>query len=82
MAGRTEGHAQSIVSGSNNNPEVSTVRSYAKAFGCRVGWLLDGEGDPPTEDDVRAAVAAHRPSPLTDPSTSDGVVPAAERRVA
>lgn len=75
LAGRTEGHAQSIVSGSNENPEVATVRSYAKALGCRVGWLLDGEGDPPAEEDVRAAVAAGRPSgALTDPSTSDGVV--------
>ena len=58
LAGLHRGHVWQIEQGEGANPKAATVVALATALGCTVGWLLAGEGDPPSADDVRAAVAA------------------------
>lgn len=36
-----------IETGRRTNIERDTARALAKALGCTVGWLLEGEGEPP-----------------------------------
>ena len=50
----------SFESGARERPSVSTLERLAEVLGCRAGWLLDGSGDPPTIEEVRAAVASVR----------------------
>lgn len=64
LAGRTPGHCQAIVRGTIRAAEAPTLVAYARAFGCTVGWLIAGEGDAPTDDEVRAAVARARAAEL------------------
>jgi len=72
LAGKTAGHWQAIVSGVVENPTLETLRAYARVFGCTVGWLASGEGDPPSDEAIRAAVAAARAQrdPTSDPRPS------------
>lgn len=42
------------------NPTADTSRALVSALGCTVGWLVAGEGEPPTDEEIRAAVAAAR----------------------
>jgi transcriptional regulator with XRE-family HTH domain len=54
------GHTWQIEQGKAENPKADTVRALATVTGCTVGWLLAGEGDAPTADEVREAVARAR----------------------
>lgn len=69
LAGLHRGHTWAIEQQTRENPERGTVRGLAAVLGSSVGWLLEGEGEPPTRDEVRAAVesarAAHAPEPAT-----------------
>lgn len=60
LAGLHRGHVWQIEQGEGANPKAATVVALATALGCTVGWLLAGEGAPPTADDVRAAVERAR----------------------
>jgi transcriptional regulator with XRE-family HTH domain len=43
--------------GQREDPHVSTVTQIAAVLGARVEWLISGEGDGPTEEEVKTAVA-------------------------
>jgi len=60
LAGLHRGHVWQIEHDSRENPERDTVRGLARALGCTVGWLLEGEGDAPTAEAIGAAVAEAR----------------------
>lgn len=60
IAGLHTGHTWAIESGGRENLERATAKKLADAFGTRVGWVLEGEGDAPTSEQVRAAVDAAR----------------------
>lgn len=49
-----------IEQGGADNPKAATVIALAEALGCTVGWLLAGEGAPPSAESVRAAVEKAR----------------------
>lgn len=73
IAGRREGHAHALASGIITSPETETIASYATALGISRAWLAFGEGDPPTDDAIRAAVDAARgriaaPTDADDPT--------------
>lgn len=55
--------------GTIRKSEASTLIAYARVFGCTVGWLVAGEGAPPTDDEIRAAVERARLARSTDAST-------------
>jgi transcriptional regulator with XRE-family HTH domain len=42
------------------NPRTESIRSIAEVLGCSLDWLVNGEGEPPTAEHVRAAVDAAR----------------------
>lgn len=69
LAGRTPGHCQAIVRGTIRSAEAPTLIAYAKALGCTVGWLVAGEGDRPTDEEIRAAVEAARARLATSAAT-------------
>lgn len=58
----SRGHVEGLESGRTDNPTRATIVALAHALGCSSGWLVDGEGDAPTEDAVRLAVEAARAS--------------------
>ena len=58
-----------IERGDVESPRLETLSALADALGTTVGWLLAGEGEPPTPEAIlaaveraRAAVAARTPS--------------------
>lgn len=71
-AGLTRGHTWQIEEGAEalrrgvaspwegaaTNPKADTVRKLARVLGCSVGYLLEGEGERPTAETIRAAYAA------------------------
>ncbi len=68
LTGLHRGHIWQIEQGAAENPKRATVVQIAEACGCTVGWLLAGEGAPPTPEAVRAAVDAARVRQGGDPS--------------
>jgi transcriptional regulator with XRE-family HTH domain len=55
--------------GTATNPKADTVRKLAKVFGCSVGYLLEGEGERPAPEAVRAAYANAVAASPSVPST-------------
>ena len=41
------------------NPTADTSRALVSALGCTVGWLVAGEGEPPTDEEIREIGRAH-----------------------
>jgi hypothetical protein len=60
LADRTEGHFQALVTGTIPNPTQKILTAYARVFGCSVGYLLAGEGEPPAREQVAAAIERAR----------------------
>ena len=64
FAGRRDNHFSTILTRLEERQatdiEVGTLEAYARVLGVRFGWLLDGDGEPPAEETVRAAVEAAR----------------------
>lgn len=56
----SEAHVGMIIRGSVESPTVSTIAAIARALGCTVGYLIAGEGEAPSDEQVRASVAAAR----------------------
>lgn len=54
-----------------DNCQATTARKLAEALGCSVGWLLAGEGEAPSADDVRAAVERARDAACATDGTPD-----------
>jgi transcriptional regulator with XRE-family HTH domain len=53
-------HVGLIENGTRQTPSGETVVAIARVLGTSAEWLITGEGDGPTEDDVRAAIARTR----------------------
>ncbi len=51
-------HLGMVLRGDIKSLSTDTARKVAPVVGCTVGWLLAGEGDAPSADEVRAAVGA------------------------
>ena len=59
-----------IETGRRGNPTADTSRALAKALGCTVGWLIAGEGEAPSDDEIGAAVERARLALAADPRPS------------
>lgn len=56
-----------------DSPTTRTAESLALVFGCSVGWLVAGEGDAPTDEAIRAAIATARERQgAPDPTATEG----------
>lgn len=58
LAGITEGHTSFIENGKIANPSTDTARALAHVLGLSLDYLLSGVGSPPTEGEIRTAVAS------------------------
>ena len=56
LAQRTEGQLALIIARRQLALRADVAASYARALGCTVGYLVAGEGDPPGDAAIRAAV--------------------------
>jgi transcriptional regulator with XRE-family HTH domain len=55
-AGLAQGHVGMIERGRVAEPTRDTLEAIGRATGASWLWLLAGEGDPPTRDEVRSAL--------------------------
>ncbi len=55
----SEGSIRHVESGLSETLTTESAQKVAAAIGCSVGWLLVGEGNPPSEESLRAL----RPEP-------------------
>jgi len=60
LAGLSERHCDVIERRRNDHLNLVTVTALAKVFGCTVGYLAAGEGEPPEPANVKRAVARAR----------------------
>jgi transcriptional regulator with XRE-family HTH domain len=56
-AGLSKSHVGMIERGERAEPTRKTIQALASALGVSKAWLEDGEGDPPTEAQIKKAVA-------------------------
>jgi len=66
LSGLALNTVQFYLSGRRDNPSGENVLALSNVLGCGAGWLLAGEGDAPTADAARSAVARARAA-LTSP---------------
>lgn len=66
LAGLFGTHAALIESGRRTNIEGKTAVALARVLGVSTDWLLTGEGDEPTAEQVRAAVERARAAAKAD----------------
>lgn len=64
LAGASHGWVGNLLSGISKAPHGTKFRALARALGTNEAWLLDGEGEPPTPEQVRAAVARAQGKPV------------------
>lgn len=57
---KSDAHIRHIESGLIKSVETHTVQAIARVLGCSLDWLLNGEGDEPTEAAILAAVELAR----------------------
>lgn len=57
LAGLASGHVW-MLRKRNKAASLDTLTAIAKATGCTVGWLSNGEGETPTKEQVTAALCA------------------------
>jgi transcriptional regulator with XRE-family HTH domain len=79
LAGLAPSHVGAIIRGGVKDPASSTMGAIARVTGVSTDWLIRGEGDQPSEDDVheaieRARAAARDADDLdaTDPALDEG----------
>lgn len=61
LAGLSRGYTGRIESSAGRkNISLDTLRAICGVFGCSVGYLVDGEGKPPSEAQIKKAVAKAR----------------------
>jgi transcriptional regulator with XRE-family HTH domain len=60
LAGLHGSHVWTIESSASEQVSASTLRRIADVFGVTIDWLFDGEGEGPTPDSLRKAVARAR----------------------
>lgn len=65
----TPGHSLYIETNDKPNPTMETLTAIARVFDVSLDWLVDGEGEMPSNEHIRIAVAdAHRRAPHTKPA--------------
>lgn len=72
LAGLREGHTWILEHRKDANPELKTLQALAGALGSSVGYLASEEGEPPTEEQVKAAVAQAKGEPAPDSPPATG----------
>lgn len=60
LASLDSSHVRLIESGVREDPRSQTLAAIARATGATLDWLIAGKGDPPSAEDVRAAVERAR----------------------
>lgn len=63
LAGLTEGHVSLIeagTAGTANGIKTRTASALASVLGVSLDWLIDGDGDDPSVEAVRASVSDAR----------------------
>jgi hypothetical protein len=61
LAGSHVGLIEAGRRGKHSGLAWETARDLARALGVRPEWLMDGTGEPPTEDEIRAHIASETP---------------------
>ncbi len=79
LAGLDPSHVRLIESGERDDPRSKTLSQLANVTGVTLDWLIDGKGDTPDPDAVRAAVgrargASDAAAPTLDEPTGPVVV--------
>lgn len=80
LARRVEVHATAVSrwEAGVRRPEPDLVRRIAGVLGCAPGWLMFGEGDPPSLEGATVPPAAAPPADL--PSSREAIAPRHRRR--
>jgi transcriptional regulator with XRE-family HTH domain len=60
LCGLSGSHVRMIEQGDVASPDLKTLERIAATTGVPVAWLAFGQGDPPADDEVRAACEAAR----------------------
>lgn len=60
LTGRAENQTALIIARKQRKLRADIATAYARVFGCTAGYLLTGEGNAPTPDQIRNAVARAR----------------------
>ncbi len=60
LSGLAPPHVGAIESGDIESPSGKALALIATTLGCSLDWLVRGAGEPPTEEEVKAAVASAR----------------------
>jgi transcriptional regulator with XRE-family HTH domain len=58
LAGVSPGYPNHLETGRRQNPPSEALSSFARVLGTTMDWLLNGAGEPPTESEAKAALAA------------------------
>jgi len=76
---KSERHVGLIENGERPNLEMKTFQGLARVLGATVGWLSAGEGERPSDDEVKSAVAIARAdhAPTLDPEDEEATTPSA-----
>lgn len=70
---RASCHVGMVERGDVLEPSISILIPLARALGCSLDWLLAGQGERPSAESVRAALAAARASCPVDASTVSSI---------
>lgn len=75
MAGLADGHVWMLENGKRENPKTKTLRQLGSVLGSSLDWLLDGNGEEPSQEAIDSAVAIARErfakaAPASDPGTA------------
>lgn len=60
LAGLAESHTALIEAGTIKDIGTSTASALAGVLGCSLDWLVRGQGEPPSDAELAAAIAAAR----------------------
>lgn len=62
LAGLAEPHISMIERGARPRIGAAVAEKIARTLGCSLDWLLLGQGEPPSADSIRTAIARARAS--------------------
>lgn len=63
LAGVSDGFAAQIERGEAKAPAFGVIASFADVLGVSLDWLAHGTGEPPTTEQIKAAVERARRAP-------------------
>lgn len=65
--GTSHGTVGNVEGGHVADPGINLLKGIADALGVSLDWLVSGTGDPPTAEQIKAAVEAARASRAHEP---------------